>query len=167
MPPRLTGPITGDLQGDLAIGVFVVALVLGLRAADRARTLRGRARWLGVGLGLVGAAILLYVDAINASQVQYADAPIDPTRAAAGQSVYEEHCRACHGARGRGDGPSAASLKQAPADLRAHAFHHDEAYLAALVQQGFGVMPAFRGKLSDEQIANVIQYIRLMARENR
>jgi len=34
-----------------------------------------------------------------------------------GQKVYQTHCAVCHGARGRGDGPFAALLRVAPADL--------------------------------------------------
>ena len=34
-----------------------------------------------------------------------------------GQSLYLEACAACHGAGGRGDGPIAAELKNAPPDL--------------------------------------------------
>jgi mono/diheme cytochrome c family protein len=37
----------------------------------------------------------------------------------AGREVYLRHCAACHGEAGRGDGPVAASLRRAPADLTA------------------------------------------------
>lgn len=36
-----------------------------------------------------------------------------------GPSVYKASCAACHGADGRGRGPSAAALKQKPTDLTA------------------------------------------------
>ena len=31
--------------------------------------------------------------------------------------MFAQHCAACHGADGRGDGPAAAALDPAPADL--------------------------------------------------
>lgn len=36
---------------------------------------------------------------------------------AEGKALFEQHCSACHGADGKGDGPAAASLKTQPADL--------------------------------------------------
>ncbi|MBI3538171.1 MAG: cytochrome c, partial [Chloroflexi bacterium] len=164
---RLPGLITGDLQADAAIAVLIVAVGLGLRAAEKNRARKSRVIWLMVALALIGAALFLYADAINAAQYQYSNAPIDEARAAMGKSVYEENCAACHGARGRGDGALAPTLRQTPADLAQHAFHHDEIYLATIIQRGTGAMPAFRAKLSDEEITNVIQYIRLLARQAR
>ncbi|MFZ7091383.1 c-type cytochrome [Primorskyibacter sp. 2E233] len=35
----------------------------------------------------------------------------------AGRVLYQENCATCHGAKGRGDGPSAANLRTPPADL--------------------------------------------------
>lgn len=34
-----------------------------------------------------------------------------------GRALYSEFCVSCHGAEGRGDGPRAAALDRAPADL--------------------------------------------------
>jgi mono/diheme cytochrome c family protein len=41
----------------------------------------------------------------------------DPTVADVGRGVYEQYCSECHGVAGKGDGPKAASLQRAPADL--------------------------------------------------
>jgi mono/diheme cytochrome c family protein len=35
----------------------------------------------------------------------------------AGREVYLRHCASCHGERGKGDGPVAASLQRPPTDL--------------------------------------------------
>jgi len=40
-----------------------------------------------------------------------------PLLAELGAEIFLEHCAACHGALGRGDGPAAGSLKTPPADL--------------------------------------------------
>ena len=34
-----------------------------------------------------------------------------------GHNLYSQYCRSCHGVTGTGDGPTATSLKVAPADL--------------------------------------------------
>jgi mono/diheme cytochrome c family protein len=41
----------------------------------------------------------------------------DPVLAELGQPLFERHCAACHGTRGRGDGPVAQVLRTRPADL--------------------------------------------------
>jgi mono/diheme cytochrome c family protein len=40
-----------------------------------------------------------------------------PLLAELGAGLYREHCAACHGPLGRGDGPAASSLRVPPADL--------------------------------------------------
>jgi mono/diheme cytochrome c family protein len=39
-----------------------------------------------------------------------------------GRQLYMTHCSSCHGLQGRGDGPVAATLKEAPEDLSRIAF---------------------------------------------
>ena len=53
-------------------------------------------------------AIVLAVVLLGPSLAE-ADAP--------GAALYQRYCASCHGVSGRGDGPVAASLKEAPADL--------------------------------------------------
>ncbi len=43
--------------------------------------------------------------------------PIQRTSSASGEEMYLSYCAACHGNRGKGDGPAAAALKQPPSDL--------------------------------------------------
>lgn len=40
-----------------------------------------------------------------------------PPELATGKALYQQHCVACHGASGHGDGPTAASLEPAPTDF--------------------------------------------------
>src|SRR6266508_2166408 len=44
-------------------------------------------------------------------------APIARTSANNGQQMFQSYCAACHGKEAKGDGPAAAALKKAPADL--------------------------------------------------
>jgi len=43
--------------------------------------------------------------------------PITPTQASSGQQMFNTYCAVCHGTDGRGDGPAASALKEAPSDL--------------------------------------------------
>ena len=43
--------------------------------------------------------------------------PIQPTAVSDVRGMFTSYCAACHGPAGKGDGPAAAALKKAPADL--------------------------------------------------
>ena len=72
-----------------------------------------------------------------------------------GAKVYEEVCQACHMANARGaEGAGRITGLAGNANL-------DSAdYPIAVVTGGKGAMPWFRGQLTDEQIADVINYVR-------
>lgn len=55
--------------------------------------------------------------------------PIQQTPVASGAQMFTTYCAACHGSKGTGDGPAAASLKIPPTDL------------TALSQKNNGVFP--------------------------
>ena len=83
--------------------------------------------------------------------------------AALGKPLYAANCVVCHGATGHGDGPAAKSLPVTPYDLTVHVPQHDEAFLKAVIADGWGSMPAFKNKLTEDQIYQVIAYARLLA----
>jgi mono/diheme cytochrome c family protein len=160
---QFPGPITGSLEGDLAILLLAIALVVALRAVDRQRERTSRLISLGGGLVVAAAAAALFLDAINSPIPQYADVPVDELRAAAGKPVYQQYCQDCHGASGRGDGPAAAGLSVKPLDLTIHVYQHDETYLTLVIAKGMVGMPSFGGKLDVRQIGDVLAYTRLLA----
>jgi copper transport protein len=85
----------------------------------------------------------------------------DPSLIEKGRPLFMQHCMACHGESGRGDGPEASRLKFLPADLVAHRGHHADSDFLAIIRDGTGlVMPSFREKLSEEEILQIIAYIR-------
>jgi len=43
--------------------------------------------------------------------------PPTPTSGANGKEMYTNYCASCHGTDGKGNGPAAAALKDAPTDL--------------------------------------------------
>jgi len=86
---------------------------------------------------------------------------------AVGQRVYAANCAVCHGAnaeavttwRTPGDD---GKYPPPPLDGTAHAWHHSRAVLKNVIengsQPGQGNMPAWKGKLSDEEIESVISW---------
>ena len=73
--------------------------------------------------------------------------PITPTSPASGQEMYTQYCAACHGKAGKGDGPAASALKEAPADLSTLAKRHEgkfpEDYVRGVLR--FGVKAPAHG----------------------
>ncbi|HEX7588976.1 MAG TPA: cytochrome c [Anaerolineae bacterium] len=164
---QLPGPITGSLEGDIAILVLAAALIVALRAVDRHRMRSSRLVSLAGSLVIAGVAAYLFIDAINSPNPQFANAPVDEVRAASGKPLYEQYCLTCHGASGHGDGPTAASQSIKPLDLTIHIYQHDETYLTLVIAKGMVGMPSFGGTLTVSEIGDVLAYMRLLARQAR
>lgn len=82
--------------------------------------------------------------------------------AATGKALYAKFCKSCHGSKGLGDGPKAASLKTYPGDFSKPAFDkytYGELYYISFV--GHGEMPNYEKKIIDEaDRASLIEYIK-------
>ena len=52
-----------------------------------------------------------------AAQTRIETAPIKPTSPADPKQMFSTYCAVCHGTDAKGNGPAAAALKKAPADL--------------------------------------------------
>ncbi|MGH7146441.1 MAG: c-type cytochrome [Nitrospiraceae bacterium] len=110
-------------------------------------------------MGLIG---LLFVPFLPAQ-----DYPADTTR---GKDVYQRNCQACHGVGGWGDGPDAKALKLAPANFhRFSSFLKSDEELLRTIEHGvvFSPMHAWRGQLTDEEMQDVVAYVRLLAQQGR
>ncbi len=97
---------------------------------------------------------------------------------AQGETLYLEQCAACHGASLEGQAnwqtqQADGTMPAPPHDATGHTWHHSDAFLFAYTKDGgartlsrLGVegvksaMPAFGGILSDEDIADVLGYMR-------
>ena len=88
--------------------------------------------------------------------------------AGSGRDVHVKNCQRCHGPQGKGDGPAGKLLKTKPADWtnKQKMSGLSDDYLFKIISGGGGsvgkstLMPAFKGKLSDAQIRDVIAFIR-------
>jgi mono/diheme cytochrome c family protein len=101
--------------------------------------------------------------------------PRDAAKLALGAKVYAQHCSNCHGAKLEGQpnwrerGPN-GRLPAPPHDESGHTWHHSDRVLFAISKNGLvpphapknyeSDMPAFGGKLSDEEIWAVLAYIK-------
>jgi mono/diheme cytochrome c family protein len=88
--------------------------------------------------------------------------------ATAGREVHVASCAKCHGPGGKGDGPAGKLLKTKPADWtdKARMNKMSDSDLFNVIKNGGGsvgkskLMPAWAGKLSDQEINDVIAFIR-------
>jgi mono/diheme cytochrome c family protein len=83
--------------------------------------------------------------------------------------VYQQYCLTCHGLNGDGNGPAGANLR-----IRPPSFHNPQHFLAPgmdgahfwVVQHGDSVpggMPAWQGTLTDQQMWDVVNYVKQIA----
>jgi mono/diheme cytochrome c family protein len=122
-------------------------------------------RWLFAAVSIV----LVTVAAVALTRVAAArDAERDVKN---GRDLFARQCVVCHGDGGRGDGPSAAGFATKPADLtdgRVMNSLPDE-FLASVILNGgpaeglAPTMPSFRGHLGEDEVRQVIAYLRTLA----
>ena len=159
--PDLRAEVSGAL---LMLGGAIVAL--GLAVAVR------RLRWpaLAAAAALIWFAVphfdLLFVEAYPTS-FYTSPTGFSADAIAQGVALYPQHCAACHGATGAGDGKQAAKLVIPPADLTAgHLWDHSDGELFWWLTHGMDnpegglSMPGFAAVLDEDQRWALIDYIR-------
>ena len=130
------------------------------------------------------AMILLFISFFAAAQAaektSVKHVPITSTPPYSGKEMFKSYCAVCHGNDGKGNGPAASALKNAPADLTALAQKNGGKYPSAhvaavirgqatLVSHGTQDMPVWgplfssvsQGRESEVQqrIANLTQFV--------
>ncbi|MBA4142794.1 MAG: cytochrome c [Nitrosospira sp.] len=112
-----------------------------------------------------------------AEQMPSAAAPVEPKNLAArnldpekikrGETVYRASCASCHGPNGEATPgwrhPGAdGRYPPPPLDGSAHAWHHSTETLEKMIREGSpdGGMPPWDGKLTNQQIDDVIVWIK-------
>lgn len=84
----------------------------------------------------------------------------------AGQGIYEQQCLRCHGPKLDGNGPDGQYLIVRPANLQSPISRAKTDWeLLITISNGvlFSPMHGFRGKLTDQQMLDVLSYIRTVA----
>jgi len=81
--------------------------------------------------------------------------------AADGAAIYKAKCAMCHGADGSASTGMGKSMGLKPLGSP-EVQKTSAADMSALVTNGKGKMPAFKGKLSDEEITAVVQYVKTL-----
>jgi mono/diheme cytochrome c family protein len=114
-------------------------------------------------LFLVGAAVTVIVFGVRSVYAQRGSV--------AGRKLYRTHCSPCHGELGKGNGQGARLLPVKPADHTDGTVmnKHTDKYLFDVIAKGGSAvgkspyMPAWRGQLREEEIRDLIGYIRSLA----
>jgi mono/diheme cytochrome c family protein len=79
----------------------------------------------------------------------------------AGMALYIKHCASCHGKAGLGDGVKARALKDFPGDFSKPEYQNQtDGEHFYKTKFGRGEMPKYEGKLSDDDMWNIVNYMR-------
>jgi Cytochrome c553 len=80
-----------------------------------------------------------------------------------GIALFTKNCASCHGKTGLGDGVKARTLKDSPGDFSKADFQSSsDGDIFYRTKTGRGDMPKYEGKLADEDIWNVVNYMRTL-----
>ena len=74
-------------------------------------------------------------------------------------ALFQSKCAMCHGPEGNASTPMAKNMGLKPL-TGPEVQKMSDAQLATLITNGKGKMPALKGKLTDDQIASMVKYIR-------
>ena len=74
------------------------------------------------------------------------------------ENTYKEKCLACHGASGLGNTPIGKALA-VPPFTGASVIRKSDSELALTIKNGAGKMPAFQGRIQDQEVAGLIRYV--------
>lgn len=81
-----------------------------------------------------------------------------------GETTFKSRCAMCHGADGLAASPMAKALG-VPSVKSDQFKKFTQAELIASTENGKGKMPAYKGKLTDAQIREVVAYIQSLAKK--
>ena len=87
-----------------------------------------------------------------------------PTRADDGAATFKSKCTACHGADGSGNTAVGKSLK-IPDLSSADVQKQTDEQLTGVITNGKGAMPAYKDKMTADQIKELVAFIRQLAKK--
>jgi mono/diheme cytochrome c family protein len=84
---------------------------------------------------------------------------------AEGKSLYAKHCKSCHGAAGKGDGPKAANLDVSCKDFTKADFKKQtDGEIYWKITNGRDPMPTFKSKTSNDERWEIVNYVRTLGK---
>jgi mono/diheme cytochrome c family protein len=84
-----------------------------------------------------------------------------PDELAAAAADYSQFCIKCHKADGTGGSVELDDGKKIKVEsLREHGLKDSDAHLAKQIREGGDDMPAFKGRLDEQRIDNLVRYVR-------
>lgn len=88
----------------------------------------------------------------------------DAASIAEGKALYNQHCKSCHGTKGKGDGPKAAQLDTESGDFSLAAFQaQTDGALFYKTSEGRKDMPSYKKKIPEaNDIWAVVNYLRTL-----
>lgn len=86
--------------------------------------------------------------------------PADSVSTKKGESLFIQYCSTCHGKEGVGDGPTAIRLITEPPDLTAVEVKQSDGELAWKIATGKNPMPKWNDTLSENEIWDIVNFIR-------
>ena len=92
---------------------------------------------------------------------------VSPQSLERGETLYRANCTRCHGDYGFGDGPQAKELRVPPANLHHAARHYSDGELFYIIRKGRDPMPAWENVLTEEELWNLINYLRFQVGAHR
>ncbi len=128
-----------------------------------------------VALSAIGFAVLAQSESDEdlVEGLSFLGEPVTVADISAGQALYAENCASCHGAELEGQPDWRRRLDNGrmpapPHDETGHTWHHSDRNLFIVTKGGVGAvvpgyesdMPAFEGILTDDEIADVLSYIK-------
>lgn len=81
-----------------------------------------------------------------------------------GKTLYNQHCKSCHGKEGLGDGPKAAQLDTPSGDFTTKEFSaQTDGTLFYKTREGRDDMPSFKKKIPDEEDTwHIVNFVRTL-----
>jgi mono/diheme cytochrome c family protein len=126
---------------------------------------RRAVRWLLLAAAVaISAAAVFHADLLRSAFLRN-PIPRSVDSVARGRQLFQKNCAVCHGAEGRGDGVAASGLSKRPEDLSRIAPPpiFPDGVVAYRIIHGKRTMPAFGQVLSENEIWDLMNFIRSLA----